>query len=89
MCSAFNSLLAQTSGLPATPQRLARQSDVSKDAVLKTVCESVQSALNMPYISERPPHASTLNMPCLMERLPHAHLFRCVYPIHSASRPES
>ena len=60
MCSAFNSLLAQSSGLPATAQRLVRQSDVSKDCVLKTVCESVQSAFDVPYISERPPHASTL-----------------------------
>ncbi len=61
MCSAFNNLLAQSSGLPATPQRLARQSDVSKDSVLRTVCESVQSALNMPYICKHLPHSSNLN----------------------------
>lgn len=34
------------------PSRLLRQRDVSNDPVLKTVCESVQSALNMPYISK-------------------------------------
>ena len=53
-CSAFNSLLSQSASLPAVPQRLMRQGDLGKDAVLKTVCESVQSALNMPFIGE--PH---------------------------------
>ena len=50
--SAFNSLLSQSASMPAVPQRLMRQGDLSKDAVLKTVCESVQSALNMPFIGE-------------------------------------
>lgn len=50
LCSAFSHLLAQSSGTPAMPSRLIRQRDVSNDPVLKTVCESVQSALNMPYI---------------------------------------
>ena len=60
-CSAFNSLLSQSASLPAVPQRLMRQGDLGKDAVLKTVCESVQSALNMPFIGEATLIAQRLN----------------------------
>ena len=69
LCSAFQSLLSQASGSPSVPARLIRQSDVCKDPVLKSLCDSVQSALNMPYISKH----HLLSVPstsfCLLESM--------------------